>query len=115
MAKTTKKKTKEKYLEQQEKHVQGFVGIPVSFANMDNLCKSRQEFLQRLKNDKLDHLLNLRNIHSNQEISLLLAIQKILFSYDVLISEMDRELTSTGYEHFMEKDDHINEVLSSYM
>ena len=116
MGKATKKKSKIKLLEQYEKFIQLYQGEEtlVTEQNYSTLCLKRDEFLKKIRNDKADYVLNLKNVHSIKEIELLLNIQRVLFQYDLVIQEMDKQLHPYGEILYKDKDERAMELLEEY-
>lgn len=117
MGKATKKKSKIKLLEQEERFLKPYQveGTEITESSYATLCHRRNEFIKRLKNDKILYLFVPENIRSIQEMELVLNIQRVLFQYDLIIQEMDKKLHDYAYELYSTKDEKASQLLQEYV
>lgn len=116
MGKSTKKKSKIKFLEQEEKFLKLYQeDTLVTEANYATICKRRSDFIKKLRNDKLLYIFNPENIRSIHEIELLLNIQRVLFQYDLLVQEMDKQLHAVAYDLYSAKDEEALRLSEEYV
>ena len=115
MGKATKKKSKHKFLAEEEQFITSISKEPVTEQNYSKLCVHREDLLKRLKKDKVDHVLHLKSILSVHEIELCLNIQRILLQYNTLIQEWDIKLHSNAFLVYDTRDEHALEILEDYV
>ena len=114
MGKSTRKSSKIKILEKEMKYIQSCEGELCTLQKYNEILQHKQEFLKRLRNDKLDYICNLKDIHTPLEIEFFLQIIKVLFCYDQVLYNMSSTLEeyNASYEN---RNFNLEEIMSNYL